>query len=146
VSGVGERLVPAPSVPPCAVLLVNSGVALPTAEVFAARRGSFAPARPLSRPWTDLASFTAALAERGNDLTAAAIALRPSIADVLGFLRKSDGALHVAMSGSGATCFALYGTAQLAGRAAAGVPPAWWHHAGKFLSSPVFGGGVSVLR
>ncbi len=134
VSGAGERLQPAPSLPPCAVLLVNPVAALPTAEVFAARRGSFAPARPLSRPWTDLASFASALAQRGNDLTAAAIGLRPAIADVLTFLRKSDGALHAAMSGSGATCFALYETAQLAKRAAAAVPPAWWRHAGTLAS------------
>jgi 4-diphosphocytidyl-2-C-methyl-D-erythritol kinase len=134
VSGVGERLAPAPSLPPCAVLLVNPGVALPTAEVFAARRGGFAPARPLTQPWTDLESFASALAERGNDLTAAAIGLRPVIADMLAFLRNSDGALHAAMSGSGATCFALYETAQRAERAAAGVPPAWWRHAGKLVS------------
>ena len=38
------------------------------------------------------ASFAAALAERGNDLTEAAIALRPVIAEVLAFLRDSDGA------------------------------------------------------
>jgi 4-diphosphocytidyl-2-C-methyl-D-erythritol kinase len=134
VSGVGERLQPTPSLPSCAVLLVNPRVALPTAEVFAARRGGFAPTRPLAQPWSDFESFAAALAERDNDLTVAAIGLRPAIADVLAFLRKSDGALHAAMSGSGATCFALYETAQLAERAAAGVPPAWWRHAGRLVS------------
>ena len=58
VSGIGERLAPAPPLPPCAMLLVNPGVALPTAEVFAARRGDFVRASrsrvhgPTSRAWS----------------------------------------------------------------------------------------------
>ena len=43
--GVGERLAPAPPLPSCAILLVNPGVALPTAQVFAARHGDFSRAR-----------------------------------------------------------------------------------------------------
>jgi 4-diphosphocytidyl-2-C-methyl-D-erythritol kinase len=102
-SGVGERLAAAPALPSCAILLVNPGVALATPAVFAARRGDFSPARPLVRPWTDLAGFALALAERGNDLTDAAVSLQPVVGEVLAFLRQTDGAVHVAMSGSGAT-------------------------------------------
>ena len=131
-SGVGERLAPAPALPPCAILLANPRVTLPTPDVFKARRSAFSEARPLL-PWTDLATFAAALAERGNDLTDAAIALRPVVADVLAFLRKSEGAVHAAMSGSGATCFALYESVELANRAAARLPTSWWHHAGKLV-------------
>ena len=43
VSGVGERLAPAPPLPPCAILLVNPGMPLPTPEVFARRQGAFSP-------------------------------------------------------------------------------------------------------
>jgi 4-diphosphocytidyl-2-C-methyl-D-erythritol kinase len=129
VSGVGERLAPVPPLPPCAILLVNPGMPLPTPEVFARRRGGSSPERPL-RPWTDAAGFAATLAEHGNDLTDAAVALRPEIARVLAFLRTSEGVLHAAMSGSGATCFALYQTTQLAERAAGRVPRPWWRHAG----------------
>ncbi|HEY2873007.1 MAG TPA: 4-(cytidine 5'-diphospho)-2-C-methyl-D-erythritol kinase [Reyranella sp.] len=131
-SGVGEQLAPAPPLPSCAILLVNPGVALPTLDVFKARRGAFSEPRPLP-PWTNLASFAAALAERGNDLTEAAIMLQPVVADVLAFLRKSAGPFHVAMSGSGATCFALYGSEEHARRAAARLPTSWWHHAGKLV-------------
>jgi len=133
VSGVGEQLASAPPLPPCAVLLVNPGVVLPTAEVFAARHGDFSPERPLARPWSDLAGLAAALAERGNDLTDAACGLRPAIADVLAFLRGTEGVRHAAMSGSGATCFALYGTQDAAQRAAARVPSSWWRHAGRLV-------------
>jgi 4-diphosphocytidyl-2-C-methyl-D-erythritol kinase len=131
-SGVGERLAPAPALPPCAILLVNPRVVLPTPDVFKARRGAFSEPRP-PIPWTDLAGFATALAARGNDLTDAAIALRPVIADVLAFLRKSDGALHAGMSGSGATCFALYESVELAKHAAARLPATWWHHAGTLV-------------
>lgn len=131
-SGVGEQLAPAPPLPSCAILLVNPRVALPTPDVFKARRGAFSEPRPLI-PWTDLEGFAVALAERGNDLTDAAIALRPVVADVLAFLRQSDGAFYAAMSGSGATCFALYESVELANRAAARLPTSWWHHAGNLV-------------
>jgi 4-diphosphocytidyl-2-C-methyl-D-erythritol kinase len=133
VSGIGERLAPAPPLPGCGLLLVNPAVALPTADVFAARRGDFATAEPLGRPWSDLAGLVEALFARGNDLTAAATALCPTIADVLACLRKSPAARYVAMSGSGATCFALYDTPSLAERAAADVPALWWRHAGTLV-------------
>ena len=132
VSGIGERLAPAPPLPPCAVLLVNPGIPLPTPEVFAKRHGAFSPARTL-QPWTDAASFAATLARHGTELTDAAVALRPAIAEVLALLRASEGVLHAAMSGSGATCVALYETPQLAERAAERVPPLWWHHAGTLV-------------
>jgi 4-diphosphocytidyl-2-C-methyl-D-erythritol kinase len=129
VSGVGERLMPAPPLPPCAILLVNPGIPLSTPEVFCRREGAFSPVRTL-QPWTDPASFAATLAGRGNDLTDAAVALRPEIARVLAFLQASEGVLHAAMSGSGATCYALYETPQCAERAAEHVPAPWWHHVG----------------
>ena len=130
VSGVGERLAPAPSLPPCAVLLVNPGVALSTAEVFAARQGEFSRPRPLERPWSDLPGLIEALAARGNDLAAPAIALRPAIADVLSFLRNCQETRYASMSGSGATCFALFETRDAAHRAASTTPRGWWRHVG----------------
>jgi len=134
VSGIGEKLQPAPPLPACGLLLVNPGIALPTAAVFSARRGDFSQVQPLARPWSDLAGLVEALAARGNDLAAAAIALCPAIAEVLAFLRASPAVRYAAMSGSGATCFALYDTAAAAERAAAGAPSAWWRHAGTLES------------
>ena len=132
-SGSGERLNPAPALPFCAILLVNPGTALATRDVFAARRGPFSPARPVAGPWQDPPALVAALAMRGNDLSDAAISLQPAIAEVLDVLRGSEGAHYAAMSGSGATCFALYDSVDAARRAAAALPPAWWRHAGTFV-------------
>ena len=133
VSGVGERLAPAPALPACAILLVNPRVPLATRDVFTARRTPFRPARPVDRPWRDLAGLVIALAERGNDLTAAAVSLAPEVGQVLDALRRSEAVRYAAMSGSGATCFALYDTLEAAQRTAATLPPAWWHHAGTFV-------------
>ncbi|HEY6982125.1 4-(cytidine 5'-diphospho)-2-C-methyl-D-erythritol kinase [Reyranella sp.] len=130
-SGAGETLQPAPPLPSCGLLLVNPGVPLPTAEVFAARQGDFSPIRPLDQPWSDLAGLAAALSARGNDLTEAAVSRQPVVGKVLAGLRRTAGVRYAAMSGSGATCFALYDTVADARRAATGVPESWWHHAGR---------------
>ena len=127
-------LAPAPPLPPCAILLVNPGVALSTPDVFAARLGDFSSERPVVEPWSDLASLVEALGRRGNDLAAAAVSLRPVIGEVLSSLRATDGVRYAAMSGSGATCFALYATLAEAKDAAARLPIAWWRHAGRFVS------------
>jgi 4-diphosphocytidyl-2-C-methyl-D-erythritol kinase len=132
VSGIGERLAWAPPLPECAVLLVNPGVALPTADVFRARRGAFSAARPAPPAWQDLVELAGVLADRGNDLAPAATSLAPEIGRVLEALRRT-GARHAAMSGSGATCFALYDSPEQAHRAASTLPTDWWRHVGRFV-------------
>ncbi len=132
VSGIGERLTWAPPLPPGAVLLVNPAVAMPTRDVFAARHGAFSAERPVPQPWRDLAELADVLAERGNDLTEAAVSLAPLVGQVLEALGR-NGARYAAMSGSGATCFALYDSPELAQRAASVLPPAWWRHIGRFV-------------
>ncbi|MGQ0584030.1 MAG: 4-(cytidine 5'-diphospho)-2-C-methyl-D-erythritol kinase [Reyranella sp.] len=132
-SGVGEVLRPAPPLPACAILLANPRTPLATPEVFAARRVAFSAATPVPPAWPDLPTFAADLSARGNDLTAAAISLRPVITDVLEMLRRGNGARYAAMSGSGATCFALYDTVEAARAAAAHLPAGWWRHAGRLI-------------
>ena len=74
-----------------------------------------------------------AIAEHGrNDLEAAAISLCPVVADVLAALRRTDATL-VRMSGSGATCFALYRSADARREAAESLSaehPEWWQLSG----------------
>jgi 4-diphosphocytidyl-2-C-methyl-D-erythritol kinase len=67
------------------------------------------------------------LAATTNDLAEAAIALCPTIAEVLAALAALPGARLARMSGSGATCFALFDTAAEAAAAATRLAhPAWW--------------------
>jgi 4-diphosphocytidyl-2-C-methyl-D-erythritol kinase len=131
--GIGEDLRPAPALPAAGIVLVNPGIPLPTPPVFRARSGPFsAPARFLG-PLSDAADLAARLAERRNDLTAAAVGLVPAIADVLAALERSEEALIARMSGSGATCFALYAARPAAEAVAArlrAAQPGWWVAAG----------------
>ena len=105
------------------VLLVNPRVPLATGPVFKAwdrmDRGAL-PEGPASR-----------IAREGrNDLEAPAISLCPVIAEVLAAL--SDTAPWLArMSGSGATCFALFETPEARDAAAAAMPAGWWTMAGR---------------
>ena len=133
--GVGERIEPVAGLPTATVLLVNPGVALPTAAVFAARRGPFsAPARfALPAGAVELARL---LEQRCNDLTAPAIERVPAIGRVLDRLAAAEGALIARMSGSGATCFALFSAPEAAAATAARLAaeqPDWWVAAGRLF-------------
>lgn len=124
--GTGTELEPVENdLAGCAVLLVNPRIPLATGPVFAAwdgvDRGPL-PSGPAS-----------AIAEQGrNDLEAPAIALCPPIAEVLGCLRET-GADLVRMSGSGATCFALFRNHDVMREAAEKLDlsrPEWWRMTG----------------
>lgn len=136
VGGIGEAIEPAPNLPPASVVLVNPGIALPTPAVFKARRGGYSPPGRFTAPVRDAAGLAAVLAARRNDLTAAAVGLVPAIDDVLRRLVRFDGALLSRMSGSGATCFALFASSEAASAAAARLAaerPEWWVGAGRLL-------------
>ncbi len=138
ISSVGDRVDRAGRLPPCGVVLVNPGVALPTASVYRAFKGRFSPPARFPIPH-DARAFAMLLAERNNDLTDAAMAVVPEIGAVLGALAAIEGALLVRMSGSGATCFALFATSDDAERATRQLRqhhPAWWVAAGMLSSGP----------
>ncbi|MFL9842746.1 4-(cytidine 5'-diphospho)-2-C-methyl-D-erythritol kinase [Sphingomonas sp. ST-64] len=121
-TGRGEQLAPVAGAAGVPVLLVNPGVAVATAAVFRGWDGVDRGALPEG----DV--LTAARAGR-NDLEPQARAIAPAIDDVLARLDAASGVVLARMSGSGATCFALFETA--AARAAAArdigqAEPGWW--------------------
>jgi 4-diphosphocytidyl-2-C-methyl-D-erythritol kinase len=64
-----------------------------------------------------------------NDLERPAVALQPVIAQVLVALSDQKGCRLARMSGSGATCFGLFGSdaeATAAAQALASTRPEWW--------------------
>jgi 4-diphosphocytidyl-2-C-methyl-D-erythritol kinase len=113
--GAGDRLTPIvlPDLSGSPVLLVNPRVPLPTAEVFA--RWDGVDRGPLGE-WR----------QGRNDLEAPATTLVPQIAAVLSWLGTRPGANFTRMSGSGATCFALFDGEQERDEAAEQVPREWW--------------------
>ena len=124
--GIGETLSPALALPRAGIVLVNPGVGVSTPAVFRARGSAFSLPAVLPNGWADAAAMAAGLAELGNDLEPPALELCPVIGGVLGWLRGVDGCLLARMSGSGATCFGLFGSAAEAARVASGVPDGWW--------------------
>jgi 4-diphosphocytidyl-2-C-methyl-D-erythritol kinase len=128
--GRGEILTPAAAMPRLPLLLVNPGVPVPTRDVFAAlqtRRGvEMVLPRGSFRDTADLLRF---LEETGNDLEAPARAIQPVIGAVLDAIAVQPGALLTRMSGSGATCFAIFADDDCCARAAGALKaahPGWW--------------------
>ena len=114
--GVGDELtlVNDPGIFGQPVLLVNPLVPVATRSVFAAWGG--VDRGPL-RDWR----------EGRNDLEAPARDIAPQIGDALDWLGAQRGATFVRMSGSGATCFALFADEASRDRATATCPSDWWH-------------------
>lgn len=128
--GAGERLDPGPALPPCWAVLANPGVPVSTPSVFAALQSRRNPALPdPPDSFADAAALAAWLAATRNDLEEPARLHAPAIGDVLSALGATPGVLLARMSGSGATCFALFAEesrARLAAASIAGARPGWW--------------------
>jgi 4-diphosphocytidyl-2-C-methyl-D-erythritol kinase len=131
--GRGEKLSPAPAMPPMDAVLVNPRVAVSTPAVYrafdaAGRFGEIEPP-PLPEAFESVEEVAAWAGTMRNDLEAPAIGLAPEIGDVLDLLAGETEALLVRMSGSGATCFALcagdFEAETLAERIEA-LRPGWW--------------------
>ncbi|WP_409363127.1 4-(cytidine 5'-diphospho)-2-C-methyl-D-erythritol kinase [Bradyrhizobium liaoningense] len=141
-TGVGEQLLPL-ALPNMPCVMVNPRVPVATKDVFQAlglRNGELlvgatsvleAPAWP--EEGASIADWVEVLETVANDLEAPAMRIEPVIGDVLEALRESAGVKLARMSGSGATCFAIYGAPAEAHAAAEGIRrdhPGWWVHAG----------------
>ncbi len=123
VRGIGEILGPPLAVPRLAGVLVNPGVAVATRDVFG--RLQLKPGAPAHPDQFTLSALSACR----NDLEVPALSLAPAIGAVLAALRALPACRLARMSGSGATCFALFDEASAAAAAAdalARAQPAWW--------------------
>ena len=131
--GIGEILSGPIALPELPAVLVNPGVAVPTRDVFSALA-----APPLTPPaqaddfsaiTADAASLVSLLTARRNDLEIPAIKVQPVIANVLAALQAFPNCLLARMSGSGATCFGLFGSvgaAEEAARRLQATQRGWW--------------------
>ncbi|MEL0205583.1 MAG: 4-(cytidine 5'-diphospho)-2-C-methyl-D-erythritol kinase [Alphaproteobacteria bacterium] len=113
--GIGELITPIKDVKPCHMLLANPGKPLATIDVFRALGAdNLADKTALSSEIMQAEDIVKA----GNSLEPAAIGLMPEIGDLMGMLRASEHVQAVRMSGSGATCFAIFPTADSCAAAA----------------------------
>jgi 4-diphosphocytidyl-2-C-methyl-D-erythritol kinase len=142
-TGVGETLQPL-DLPTMPCVMVNPCVPVATRDVFNAlglRNGELLVGATdvllQDRSWPDeggsLEEWVEALAANSNDLEAPATRIEPVIGQVITALNGTNGAWLARMSGSGATCFAIYENTAEAGRAAEKIRSehsGWWVHAG----------------
>ncbi|MFZ2156889.1 MAG: 4-(cytidine 5'-diphospho)-2-C-methyl-D-erythritol kinase [Bradyrhizobium sp.] len=141
-TGVGEALMPL-SLPVMPCVMVNPRVPVATRDVFAAlglRNGELLVGATdvLRTPgWPEkgasVEDWVEALSSASNDLEEPAMRIQPVIGEVLAALNATNGAWLARMSGSGATCFAIYENTADAQRAAQKLQldrPQWWVHAG----------------
>jgi 4-diphosphocytidyl-2-C-methyl-D-erythritol kinase len=141
-TGVGETLLPL-SLPKMPCVLVNPRAPVATKAVFEGlglRSGELLvgaadvmQATAWPEPGASLEDWVEVLAAASNDLEAPAMRIEPVIGEVLAALNATDGAWLARMSGSGATCFAIFENTAEAQRAAQKIMldhPQWWVHAG----------------
>jgi 4-diphosphocytidyl-2-C-methyl-D-erythritol kinase len=142
-TGVGETLQPL-NLPKMPCVMVNPCVPVATRDVFGAlglRNGELLVGATdvllQDREWPEqgasLEDWVEALAASSNDLEAPAMRIQSVIGDVISVLSATNGAWLSRMSGSGATCFAIYENTAEAQRAAEKIRadhPGWWVHAG----------------
>ncbi|MDB5654791.1 MAG: 4-diphosphocytidyl-2C-methyl-D-erythritol kinase [Tardiphaga sp.] len=141
-SGVGDDLTPL-SLRRLPCVMVNPRVPVATKDVFkelGLKNGELrvgvtdvlkAPKWPAEGASAE--AWIKALAAGSNDLEAPALKVEPVISEVLSALRDAEGTQLARMSGSGATCFAIFADDEDAQRAAAAIQhahPQWWVHAG----------------
>lgn len=118
------------TVPRMAILLVNPGVAVPTKDVFGALQTRSGAGMALPQGgFADADALLRFLRETRNDLEAPARRVQPVIGEVLAALSVQPDMLLARMSGSGATCFALFAEDGPCARAADRLKaerPGWW--------------------
>lgn len=137
--GKGELMMRLDSVPQFWFVLVNPGIAVSTAQVFAALAApllmdkELAPRLP---SWANLDQFVDWLEGQGNDLEKPALSFAPVISEVIASLASAQGCRLARMSGSGATCFGIFAdeaTARAAETALHVAHPEWWVRAAQRL-------------
>src|SRR5215212_6935063 len=141
-TGIGETLLPL-ALPKMPCVLVNPRVPVATKDVFQTlglRNGELRvgvtdviEATGWPEEGASIGDWIEALAAGGNDLETPALRVQPVIGEVLSSLRSADRAGLARMSGSGATCFAVFENGADALRASHKIQidhPQWWVHVG----------------
>lgn len=129
--GIGDDLDPPLGLAGFPAVLVNPRAPVETAAVFkrlGLAAGEVRDPRRLTGAASELGSIERLRALR-NDLQAPAVEIAPVILEVLEALEALPGARLARMSGSGATCFALFdgkATAEEAARRLRLDQPGWW--------------------
>lgn len=130
--GIGERITPVEKLPAFWMVLANPSITISTTEIFQKLNAPSLNAHTHNDVVPDFKNFESLLdwlKRNPNDLQASAISIAPVIADVLWVLDETTNCRLARMSGSGATCFALFAREEEARSAALklrSAEPNWW--------------------
>jgi 4-diphosphocytidyl-2-C-methyl-D-erythritol kinase len=134
-AGIGERLGPVLRLPPLHAVLVNPAVPVETAAVFrelglrAGEGAAISAGDPAQPPIPDRDHLLGVLGSSRNDLEPPALRVAPVLTELLARLRALPGCRLARMSGSGATCFAIFDDCRQSAAAAKALgreEPGWW--------------------
>jgi 4-diphosphocytidyl-2-C-methyl-D-erythritol kinase len=126
--GIGEDIIVLSDFPKLHLMLINPLAEVSTPVIFKSLSSKTNPPLDLPADGASQEDWLAALVRARNDLQPPAEVMESRIVEALGLLRATD-PIFVRMSGSGATCFALYPTAeaaQVARAALEAVKPEWY--------------------
>ena len=128
-AGIGDLLTPAPRLPDCAMVLVNTGTPARTADIFAALHNPDNDTMAGIPEGMDFDGLCGWLKRQRNDLLIPARALTTGVEAALTKLASMPLVKHTFMSGSGATCVGLVrnmAEAQQVARAIQVSEMNWW--------------------
>ena len=128
--GIGEQITPLNLPQPLSLVLVNPGVSLSTPQVFSKlkNKSNSGICETQEEKFPDITK----LQTLRNDLQRPASELCPQIGQVIAALEEQNECQLARMSGSGATCFAIFPDLHLARQAAEKIRsscPSWWVNA-----------------
>ncbi|MBR0559999.1 4-(cytidine 5'-diphospho)-2-C-methyl-D-erythritol kinase [Neokomagataea anthophila] len=139
--GIGEILEAGPTLPEGGILLANPGIGVSTPDIFRRFSQTGGP-QPRTAPilpmhWENMQHLASTLTDTTNDLQPPAVSLAPIINETLAAIATLPNCLLSRMSGSGATCFGLFPTAENAHAAAQILREHhnWWIWGGAFAST-----------
>ena len=132
--GRGEIIRLISDFPPLPAILVNPGVQLTAGEVYGALAAPPLQSEDIVQDaqlpdFASVADVMAFIAENENDLQPPAIRLAPVINEVIQVIESVEGCALARMSGSGSTCFGIFGSRADAAEARtriANAHPDWW--------------------
>lgn len=130
VGGIGDEIVPLPSLPKYPIVLVNPGIQVSTASIFEAlTEREYSEMQDVPADVSDVSGTLRWLKDQRNDLQDVAVSLVPEIGLVLRRISDNPACQLSRMSGSGATCFGVFDSPSAADDAAVAMAeqfPDWW--------------------
>jgi len=129
VEGIGETLLPVNQIEEIPILIINPLISCPTQDIFLRHNGIFNKKINLPEYFESVFGYIDFLKSTNNDLYQPATQLIPEIGNIINAMEAQESCLLARMSGSGASCFALFETIEQANQAKLAIldeNPDWW--------------------